>query len=328
MSNPQTELIARPLPPPTQLTESDPLAEWLVTQLAERSDGHKVAEVRLAHLDVNDRPVIMLKLAVQSHDAPAARSFCNRFRVEANYDAEQRARLESYAVIVMWPASADGEIEAHKRFTVDGTHRRELNLGSTEPASMEGLLKQQMRHVEILMKITTTSTMQAMDHQARTIEQLQKQIDDYEAKRFKTLELAENLMSAGAERAAAQRREEAAEARRNMAAREFFDLLPIVKAKLVQGMTGHKILGGASAEGIALKSLFKGMTPEAFQQLIAGMPAPADQAITLQLYAAAQGIDLSAAINAASGSTPPGGAPAGSTSTNGTGNGSGNEGAH
>lgn len=333
MANPQAELMAHPLPPPTQISEADPLADWLVAQLSETSEGHRVSEVRLAHLDVNDRPVIMLKLAVRSHDAAAARSFCNRFRVEANYDAEQRAKLESYAVIVMWPASAEGEIEAHKRFSVDGTHRRDLSLGSTEPATMEGIAKQQMRHNEIFLKILTSHTLQAQNWSESIITRLQKQIDDHETKRFKTLELAESLMSAAAERESAQRREQAAEARRNAAAKEFFDLLPILKAKLVQGMTGHKILGGATAEGIALRTLLKGMGPEAFQELIAKMPEP-DQAITLQLYAAAQGIDLSVALRAAAagGNTPPGGAPPAPAAGNGTnginGNGAGGDGAH
>jgi hypothetical protein len=223
----------------------------------------------------------------------------------------------------MWP-TPDGELTAYQPFSIDGAQRRDLNLGSTEPPNLEGIAKQQMRHNEILMKIVTQSSLQQMEWSDRMIREQRERIKELEAGRFKTLEVAEQLLNAQADRDTARRREEAAEARRALATKEFFDLFPIVKAKLIQGLTGHKLLEAKSAEVMALKTMFKGLTPEALQTLLSGMP-PTDAAITLQLYCSTMGVDLSGALAAAGAAKAQAeDTDASGASTNGSGNNNGN----
>lgn len=277
-------------PVATAAIDNDPLVAWISQQFEMLLTGHRVHEVRLCHLGINDNQTLMTRFQVQTHDHVTARNYTMQLRVLAERDAELRGHRERYAVIAIWPGSTPDEW-TYTQFAVDGARQREMQLGSSEPATLEGVTKQQMRHNEVLMKLMTRTVLDNQEFTSRLLSEQQLRIKELEGGRLKTLELAESLMNAQAEREMEARREAAAESRRAIMLKEFTDVLPAVKMRLLQGVTGHKMSDAKSVEVQQLQIVFRSMPFEMLMAMIGTLP-PQQQLVMTQLYASLMGVSL------------------------------------
>ncbi len=258
--------------------ESDPLFGWLRQEISVVFDGQRPHQLSLSHLDPNDNPQRMQTYELKSWDDTNAADHSLRVRMAAQFDADHRGRTEKYAVQLWWPMGQS----VYHLMVIEGSTISKQNMGSTEPATSDGLLKQFMRHNEAMLRTTVSSIHQVLEVQNDVIERQQTRIHHLEETRYKTLELAEGLMSAGVEREAERARQAASETRKTMAFQSFMELTPILKTKLLEWITGTKM---ASEHPLVhgMRSLFDGMTMEQMQAMLNQLP-PGKIGQLLEIY--------------------------------------------
>lgn len=266
---------------------ADPLAQWIERQFANVRKGTRVNQIALLHLSVNDVGALMEAFDVTKHDPEDAADWAARLRVFARMDAEGRGSRERYALRAHWPSDAGLE-PSYVNFSIDGTEVRRADLiGSSEPATSEGLLKQLMRHLEVSQKMAMQQTVDLQDETRRREERLHKRIHELEEGRFKVVELAEAMLSARAERENEQLRLQASEKRKDQALSEFMGIIPILRPKMLEA--GAKLMGmdinagGPSPESLMLRSMFEGMTIEQMKAMQATLP-PEKQLLFIETY--------------------------------------------
>lgn len=271
--------------------ERDPIAQWVDSQLQARGD-HAPEYFELEHLDLNDRGSVMERYDVLQGDAHEALAIAAKARAQAGTDAEIRAgTVQRYCLRAYWPAGV--RHPTYHLFTIDSASvGRAADAGfvaPSEPATVAGLLKQMMRHNEVMLDMATRQTRNLMADADKREARLQARIDHLEDNRMRVLELQEAMVSAQAERDLEQMRAAAAEKRRDAALAEFKPFLPIIRAKITEWATGQKAGHGTTAADEMLRSIFTASTQDELAAMMAALPVE-KQPLLLECYRAVMNV--------------------------------------
>ena len=235
-----------------QSAMDDALAVWLKDQFETLHDGMKADYVMIGHINVGGQVNELSRWAAAPYNHSRASECSVKIRRLTTDYANVRASHTDFALQVWWP----DKTLTHILFSIDGAQRHSLS--ATEPPTNEGLLKQQMRHIEVIMKIATGSHVQQMEITERIIDRQQKAIEKLEEGRYKVLEHAEKLMDASAERQQEAIKQQSAEARKTAGFQHLMEIAPLIKAKLVEAVTGQKITTDHPAMHL-VRGVFDGM---------------------------------------------------------------------
>jgi hypothetical protein len=264
----QRTLATAVMRPIIENVDQDPLFEWLLDRYKQQYSGHLPGRVTLAHLTVNDHADALESFEIASHTPETARMFVGKIRWASLNHATVRASLERFAVFVEWPT---GET-IQTLFQVDGSGGRDSarSSGSSLPANPEGVLKimmthsaNLMNHVETMHRISTGAALEQHSRNLQHIERQDKKIAEQESKRLQLLETGESLLNAKNERELEQIRTQQSEARRNLMFQEFLGIIPIVRNRILEKVTGVKIsTGEQNPAAESFRALFGSMNDQ------------------------------------------------------------------
>lgn len=265
--------------------ERDPIAQWVHSQLQTRGE-HSPEYVELEHLDLNDRSSVMERYDIVTCDTHEALAISAKARAQAGTDAEIRGgTVQRYCLRAYWPAGT--RHPTHHLFTIDAASvGRAADAGfvaPSEPATVAGLLKQMMRHNEVMLDMATRQTRNLMADSDKREARLQARIEHLEENRMRVLELQEAMVSAKAERDLEVTRAEGAEKRRDAALAEFKPFVPILRAKMLEWVTGQKAGQGTSAADEMLRSIFTASTQDELRAMMSALPVD-KQPLLLECY--------------------------------------------
>jgi hypothetical protein len=119
--------------------------------------------------------------------------------VIATNDAEGLGGVQRYLLVAMHKNDDGFAVGERHTFRIVGVTEDE-DEGMSEAPTKTGLVNQQMRHNEALMKIATMQSTHIISQQALTIQRLTAQLESMQQKHFDTVELMEDLMSKKHER--------------------------------------------------------------------------------------------------------------------------------
>lgn len=117
----------------------------------------------------------------------------------ATNDAEGLGGVQRYILLAMHKNDDGMAVGERHTFRIVGVVDDE-DEGLAETPTKGGLVNQQMRHNEALMKIATMQSTHIISQQAQTIQRLTGQLEAMQSKHFDTVELMEDLMSKRHER--------------------------------------------------------------------------------------------------------------------------------
>lgn len=133
-----------------------------------------------------------------------------------------------------------------------------------EPPTKGGLVTQQMRHNEVLMKTFANTVGSAVQTLQRTITRQAEHIEVLLDQRFKSIEIVEEAMSRKHERDIEFIREGASQERKDKLVDKGAMLIPVIANKLA----GYKLLpGGESPRDSMLREFVNSLNPEQFQSI-------------------------------------------------------------
>lgn len=225
-----------------QALHSDPIYAWICQQFEDKRDGSHLYRIELSHQNVTNHLVTINSWPIATCNDAVARATTAAIQVSSGSDAETRnTHHEIYAIVAIWPNTD----HVQHIFALDGATRRDrsVSAGPSEPANLEGALRMQFRHNELLMKLLTQSQDQSHRYTSDLIQQLSARVKTLDEGRFRVLELSENLLNAQAERQAEQSRVAASEARKQHAFESFMNWMPVLQGKLAEKLTGAKMAG-------------------------------------------------------------------------------------
>jgi len=180
---------------------------WLRNQIGiEKADG-PIARFELRHLAGGKLGMEVLTLNPSfengTHDAEDTWFDVTTSEIitAAEAEASEIGGSQVYAIFA-YRHESPSKVSARCVFRVDGGDPEESSYGemNSEPATPQGIIKQSMRHTEVLMKLMVTNQAAIMRQNAMTIEQLSRQVERHEDNRFQTIELVEDLLSKKLER--------------------------------------------------------------------------------------------------------------------------------
>lgn len=267
-----------------QLQESDSLFAWVLQQFETKIDGAHCYRMTLNHRSVNDGLTALGDWTIAGHTDAIARATVAALRVQANGDATTRSgHHEVYVVQAFWPST---DVREHP-FEIDGAKRREQSTkaASSEPASLEGALRMQFRHNELLMKLVVGSQEQNQKYTSDLIQQLSARVKVLDEGRLRVLEVSEQLLNAQAERQAEQARTAAAEQRKAQMFQVFTDMMPVLQGKIIEKVTGAKMAG----ENPFMKSFIGALSQADIDKMIKSLDGdPSKQLLLIEAVVAMQ----------------------------------------
>lgn len=193
-------------------------------------------------------------------------------------DAEGLASgLQKYAIL----AEREGGEKYPGRclFAIAGSDDMEEGLDS-EPANANGLVRQLMRHLEVVQRTAQMGTGHIIQMQARTIEQLAEQNQKMQSKHLEVIDNLEQLKSEQFAREIEAKREEVKMNVIKDMASKVQTLLPLVVNKL----GGKKLLPEKTTSGEQMvMGLMESLKPEQMEK-IAEVLSPEQMTVIMQVY--------------------------------------------
>lgn len=196
--------------PETQLAR---LEAWLVSKLSEAARP-KVGEIGLCHYalmpDGNEEHHIIDRVKVDKSASP--QQIAEQMYANAKSNVEAHTRPQRYGLVAVAAADAS-EVVGNMNFLLAPPPRNGWGEGETEPATNAGVLAQQMRHYEAVMRLMIMSQQHATGMLETEIERLRKDNETLRATHFQMIEAREALLDRSAERNMRIRQEQAEIAR-------------------------------------------------------------------------------------------------------------------
>lgn len=194
----------------------------------------------------------------------------------ADQDAEGLGESQKYCVLAFRGEPGQERSSGRFSFRVTVVDDGESEFVTSEPATLKGLLTQQMRHTEAMMRLTVQSIGQVQAMHQRTIEEQYQQLREYSAKHLDTLHLVEGLQQRSHERQLEVQREES----RSEMAREAIEKLMLLAPALINRALGQKALPEKiSPEVASLQAFFSTLTEDQWSSILATLTP--EQQITI-----------------------------------------------
>jgi hypothetical protein len=170
-------------------------------------------------------------------------------------------------------------------FSVDGTQHEAATPGPTESANLAGMLKQQMRHNEAVIKLLVGERGEQQQLMMRQNQQMATELERTRESHFDLLRRQEETLSQVAERELAIVTVKRSEDRKDALAGRAMETLPIVANRISRKLGGPDLMANATDPAVLmLTSLLKSMDDAQFTQWVALFPDPVQQAQLLELY--------------------------------------------
>lgn len=190
-------------------------------------------------------------------------------------DAQAFGGAQRYAMIAYFGAGRACE-QRSPVWIVSVRRENEDQISESEPATNKGMLAQQMRHNEAIMKLALNTFVQQSSVQQSMLARLAEQLEAAQRDKFESLKLIESMLSEEAERRLAGIRAENREKRLQTG----FEHLQLLAPVLINKLAGQKLLPEKLHPATdALKRVMGTLTPEQIGKVM-GALSP-DQAIAL-----------------------------------------------
>jgi hypothetical protein len=174
-----------------------------------------------------------------SADTDRTESLCESMaesvETDAETDGDGNGGLQRYQLLFYHESDPNKPVSRLAFRCGDGS---EIRTADSEPATTDGILAQQMRHNEALMRTQVQSVNNILQIQQRSIEKLQTEKERLENDRFRFMEVHERMLSEAHSRHLAEQETEFEMLMKKQVADKLMMLAPTV----VNRLTGHKIL--------------------------------------------------------------------------------------
>lgn len=206
----------------------------------------------------------------------------DKISTDADVDAEGNGGVQKYQLLAYHEGSPDHSLS--RLVFRSGDPANEEHDFDTEPANERGLLAQQMRHNEALIRSQVTSTNNVMQILSRQNEKLQNEKEALESDRFRNLEMMEKLMSHGHERYLAEQQADFEMKMKKDIGQKLMMLAPAVINKLAGKTVMPEVM---RPQDVMLKNFAESITPEQYAHLMQ-IFKPEQQVVLAQVMAATQ----------------------------------------
>jgi hypothetical protein len=262
--------------------ERKKLIQYLSRNILTESDDGPCRRIVLRHLIATEKTSSVEEWAASVY-AKNIDELADLIIEKAESDAEDLGGMQQYVVRTFFgeskkPSSSRFVCRVLQQSEDDEDH------SSSEPANAKGMLVQQMRHNEAMMRMTIGAANEMLRAQQRITEMLSARLEVVEKGRTELLTLTEELLSHRHERDLDLSARAAKEKRTDAA----LDKVMLLAPALVNKVTGKRLLPETiSAEMDQLKSLFASLSVEQLSQL-GGVLNPTQLTSVLSMYESMQ----------------------------------------
>lgn len=240
------------------------MRKWLMQAYQTPPSDGELRKVRLVHIGIKNSE--LWEKEVTDLDVEGVDPLTNELLSEAYEDAESLGGIQKYKVEAYFGTKK--RAGRKKRFAMHAGEDASDNELS-EPANNKGLVSQQMRHNEALMKMTVNSFGQMMKMLGSQLEKTQAALDDALEKNYQMIELREKLLSEQEERELTRVMAMKQEDRKD----ELVGAVKVMLPSVVKRVSGKLLPENASADkDMALESL-KALAQSLSQDQIRGIMA-------------------------------------------------------
>lgn len=258
------------------------LAHWLRSRVYNAAAAKPpVCLVRLEHRSASLRSSVVEEWPIANDRAQDWEEIGELVFEAAETDTEGQGGRQRYLVSVY----RDAERRPDGRFPFMVTADPEINDGEgagssldSEPATLSGIVSQQMRHNEGLLKMLVSTLADSMKHMRNSLGELVQENREMRDKHLETMRLMEEMISMREHRQLEVQRASRDDNRKDQLIGKITTLLPVVAGKIA----AHMDPSPASVEraGLAqIRSLVESLTPEQIDQL--GKVLRPEQAIAM-----------------------------------------------
>jgi hypothetical protein len=262
------------------------LTEWCRKQIASNRREGKCVRLSLHHVSPMGKATAEIARVGVGDGLPDselvtdihADGYARELWQEAENYAEGIGDTQAFVACAYFEADADKVIARHAfRIHVEGEDAS--GIVDTEPGNLSGMVKQQMRHNEAVMRIMTQSYGAVLGSQNRHIERMSSMLEKLWEDKLSNIEATEELISAHHQRAMEMRQVETTAKIKEDAASSIMTLLPAIANKII----GKKIL--PETTDVTLQQVVKlaeGLSEEEFTGMLAALP-PAKKIALIEL---------------------------------------------
>lgn len=260
---------------------------WIDQQIVTVPGRAPLAAIALAHLNAADQLQQIARYPLRPGEEGRifdvkAEIFRTANEVAVQWSGYQRFALQAFfgeelASGAYLPFSLSGQEQPH-------------SLSATEPPNVVGMVRQAMRHTEVMTKIAAGLMADGNANLVRQNQLLAEQLERTQGKYHWLLERTEEILAHADERAEARARRERSEKRKDEIAARVLEALPIITNKISEKFGGPKLFspnagGGAQASGDkVLADMLASLTDDTFDQMLACFQNPLHKAYIMELY--------------------------------------------
>jgi len=232
------------------------LEKWIRQQILVADATGKVERFELTHVGLSKRASVG---QFPVNGEPDYEDLSAEILSAAESDVEGLGGSQRYAVLAF--RKGHPRPSARKAFRL--YHESEDDsLGDTEEATPKGLMSQQMRHNEAIMRIGFSSQETIIRHYQRITEAQAERLNRLEDRALETVSTMERMLSEEASRKLEEKRYEADQENRAKMFQKLDVLLPVVANRIA----GKQLLP-ADTGGAMVKGLVDSITPEQMNSL-------------------------------------------------------------
>lgn len=248
--------------------ENKKLENWLRRQVFIHREEGECTKLVLRHNGVNKtQDVCTIPVKGADGELQSAETLVSDIWQAAWDDAEGQGGLQKYVVVAFFssdPLRHVARLPFMIQATEDGGEGDDDGPAGSEPATKQGMLAQQMRHNEAIMRTSTMATGDIIRTQNKIIGQLRERINDLENGQREGMVKYEELVTYHHEREVEILRVKGQEKRKD----EAFDQLKALGPVIINKLLGKKLLAESTDPAVLqLKEFMASVTAEQMQKL-------------------------------------------------------------
>jgi hypothetical protein len=157
-------------------------------------------KLALRHVAVSDRQIDVASFVVADKPSDDQEALLSRIEEALENDADGLGGVQKYVLLALWEGRPLSRLPLRVASSMDdGGSSDSLE---SEPANSKGLLAQLMRHNEVQSRMFAMSMGQVVSTMQRTIARLQETVEVADERRLAAVDVAEDMLTRGHERAA------------------------------------------------------------------------------------------------------------------------------
>ena len=255
------------------------IARWMRGLWAEDVEA-KPDQLVLRHVSVSDRQVDVASFVIGDKPPEDHDGLIGRIEEALENDADGLGGVQKYVLLALKEGRALSRLPM--RVAGNGDEGGNLESLESEPANSKGLLAQLMRHNEVQSRMFAMSMGQVISTMQRTIARLQETVEVADERRLAAVDVAEDLLTRGHERAALTQMVDDNRAAKNA-------LFESVKAAMPYVTQYLRKAAGAPVENTALAKLLSQLAGSLAPEQLMGLEkllTPAQMEVIQKILAA------------------------------------------